>query len=212
MNALLHEAERLRNAGRYERREERRDYRSGHHERQLQTKTGEVALKVGAPRNFSRRQRGSPGLAVGFYRSHPRTIVARTVELSTSVDSSGHTINQWFARKRWQLNFDRVARLDNASMNDDAHNARFTYQSCRCGLEDVLEETKLEVFNLVAGITEAGKLGDRFWAESKPGASRQLQQINIPGRDILPEIPRVNDMPLQSEFIKQLCVNQMNLP
>jgi transposase-like protein len=47
LNALLEaEADRLCNAERYERREERRDYRSGHYERQLQTKAGEVTLKV----------------------------------------------------------------------------------------------------------------------------------------------------------------------
>jgi transposase-like protein len=47
LNALLDaEADRLCNAERYERTEERRDYRSGHYERQLQTKAGEVTLKV----------------------------------------------------------------------------------------------------------------------------------------------------------------------
>lgn len=47
LNALLDaEAERLVGAGRYERSGERRDYRSGHYERQLQTKAGEVTLKV----------------------------------------------------------------------------------------------------------------------------------------------------------------------
>lgn len=47
LNALLDaEAERLVGAGRYERTDERRDYRSGHYERQLQTKAGEVTLKV----------------------------------------------------------------------------------------------------------------------------------------------------------------------
>ncbi len=47
LNALLDaEADRLVGAGRYERSGERRDYRSGHYERQLQTKAGEVTLKV----------------------------------------------------------------------------------------------------------------------------------------------------------------------
>ena len=47
LNALLDaEAERLVGASRYERSEERRDYRSGHYERQLHTKAGEVTLKV----------------------------------------------------------------------------------------------------------------------------------------------------------------------
>jgi transposase-like protein len=47
LNALLDaEAERLCNAGKYERTEERRDYRSGHYERQLHTKAGEVTLQV----------------------------------------------------------------------------------------------------------------------------------------------------------------------
>jgi len=47
LNALLDaEAERLCNAGKYERTEERRDYRSGHYEGQLHTKAGEVTLQV----------------------------------------------------------------------------------------------------------------------------------------------------------------------
>ncbi len=47
LNALLDaEADRLVGAGRYERSGERRDYRSGHYERQLHTKAGEVTLKV----------------------------------------------------------------------------------------------------------------------------------------------------------------------
>ena len=47
MNALLEaEADRLCNAQRYERSEARRDTRAGHYERNLQTKAGEVRLKV----------------------------------------------------------------------------------------------------------------------------------------------------------------------
>ena len=40
------EADRLCNAQRYERSEARRDRRAGHYERNLQTKAGEVRLKV----------------------------------------------------------------------------------------------------------------------------------------------------------------------
>lgn len=47
LNALLDaEADRLVGADRYERTEGRRDYRSGHYERSLHTKAGEVKLKV----------------------------------------------------------------------------------------------------------------------------------------------------------------------
>src|SRR5262249_48821849 len=47
LNALLDaEADRLCNAHRYERSEARRDTRAGHYERKLQTKAGEVRLKV----------------------------------------------------------------------------------------------------------------------------------------------------------------------
>jgi len=47
LNALLNaEADRLCNAGRYERNEARRDTRAGHYERGLETKAGEVTLKV----------------------------------------------------------------------------------------------------------------------------------------------------------------------
>lgn len=47
LNALLDaEADRLCGAARYERCGERQDYRSGHYERQLQTKAGPVTLKM----------------------------------------------------------------------------------------------------------------------------------------------------------------------
>src|SRR5512135_884407 len=47
LNALLEaEADRLCNAGRYERRAARRDLRAGSYERKLQTRAGEVRLKV----------------------------------------------------------------------------------------------------------------------------------------------------------------------
>src|SRR3954451_10098260 len=47
LNALLEvEADRLCNAQRYERTEARRDTRAGHYERNLETKAGEVILKV----------------------------------------------------------------------------------------------------------------------------------------------------------------------
>jgi Transposase, Mutator family len=51
LNALLDaEADRLCNAQRYERSEARRDTRAGHYKRGLQTKAGEVRLKVPKPR------------------------------------------------------------------------------------------------------------------------------------------------------------------
>src|ERR1700750_1351425 len=47
LNALLDaEADRLCNAQRYERTEVRRDTRAGHYERKLQTKAGEVKLRI----------------------------------------------------------------------------------------------------------------------------------------------------------------------
>ena len=47
LNAMLEaESDRLCNAGRYERTEARRDQRSGSYDRKLQTKAGEVRLKI----------------------------------------------------------------------------------------------------------------------------------------------------------------------
>lgn len=52
LNALLDaEADRLVGADRYERSDGRRDYRSGHYERKLDTKAGRVSLKVPKLRN-----------------------------------------------------------------------------------------------------------------------------------------------------------------
>jgi putative transposase len=68
LNALLDaEADRLCNAQRYERSAARRDTRTGHYERNLQTKAGEVRLSIGSRR--SRRQLSS---AIGGVRARSR--------------------------------------------------------------------------------------------------------------------------------------------
>src|ERR1700745_2659135 len=66
LNALLDaEADRLCNAQRYERSEARRDTRAGHYERGLQTKAGEVRLRVPKLRQG---RRGAQRLAAGCDR------------------------------------------------------------------------------------------------------------------------------------------------
>ncbi len=72
------EADRLCNAGRYERSEARRDMRAGHYERSLQAKAGDVRLKVpklrrqrppGNAASCDPRQRGYCGSAREGYPS-----------------------------------------------------------------------------------------------------------------------------------------------
>ena len=64
LNALLEaEADRLCNAQRYERTEARRDTRAGHYERNLETKAGEVTLRM--PKLGSRRLRRQSSSATG---------------------------------------------------------------------------------------------------------------------------------------------------
>lgn len=56
-DALLdEEADQIANAGRYERTEVRRAYRSGHYDRRFQTTFGEVGLRVPKPEGASRRR------------------------------------------------------------------------------------------------------------------------------------------------------------
>jgi putative transposase len=60
LNALLDaEADRLCNAQRYERSDARRDTRAGHYERKLQTKAGEVKLRIPKLRQRPSRRRSS---------------------------------------------------------------------------------------------------------------------------------------------------------
>lgn len=69
LNAMLEaEADRLCNAGRYERTEARRDYRSGSYDRKLQTKAGEVRLKASRPSR--RRSSSAIGVARARWRKH----------------------------------------------------------------------------------------------------------------------------------------------
>jgi len=71
LNALLDaEADRLCNAQRYERSAARRDTRAGHYERGLQTKAGEVRLRVRSC--ASRRSRRRSSSAIGGARARWR--------------------------------------------------------------------------------------------------------------------------------------------
>ena len=71
LNALLDaEADRLCNAQRYERSAARRDTRAGHYQRGLQTKAGEVRLRV--PKLRSRRSRRRSSSAIGGARARWR--------------------------------------------------------------------------------------------------------------------------------------------
>jgi transposase-like protein len=66
------EADRLCNAQRYERTEARRDTRAGHYERNLETKAGEVTLKVPKLGGRPSRRRSSSAIGDGRHRSRRR--------------------------------------------------------------------------------------------------------------------------------------------
>ena len=73
LNALLDaEAERVCQAGRYERSPERQDTRAGSYERKLQTKAGEVTLKVPRLRKLPLRRRSSNATGGGRAASRRR--------------------------------------------------------------------------------------------------------------------------------------------
>ena len=69
LNGLLDaEADRLCNAGRYERSQARRDFRSGTYSRKLQTQAGEVTLKVPSYGIRPLRRRSSSATVAGKSR------------------------------------------------------------------------------------------------------------------------------------------------
>jgi transposase-like protein len=69
LDAMLEaEADRLCNAGRYERTQARRDQRSGSYDRQLQTKADSVTLKVPKLRRQTSRRRSSSAIGGGRVR------------------------------------------------------------------------------------------------------------------------------------------------
>ena len=73
LNALLEaEADRLCNAGRYERTAARRDQRSGSYDRKLQTQAGEVRLKIPKLRRQTSRRRSSSVIGGGRARWRKR--------------------------------------------------------------------------------------------------------------------------------------------
>src|SRR5438477_166640 len=87
LNALLDaEADRLCNAQRYERTEARRDTRAGHYERKLQTKAGEVKLRIPKLRTQTLRRRSSRviGRFSAFAKGPKRTRQAGARSSSTS--------------------------------------------------------------------------------------------------------------------------------
>ena len=101
LNALLDaEADRLCNAQRYERNEARRDSRAGHYERGLQTKAGEVRLRVPKLRQqtfetaiierYRRRESSVEEALIEMYLAG--VSVRRVEDITEALSSSGGSI------------------------------------------------------------------------------------------------------------------------
>ena len=90
LNALLDaEADRLCNAQRYERSQARRDSRAGHYDRKLQTKAGEVRLKI--PKLRAQTFETGPFDESDLQRMHPAKFLAK-LELHLFILSMAQSI------------------------------------------------------------------------------------------------------------------------
>ena len=102
LNALLDaEADRLCNAQRYERSAARRDTRAGHYERNLQTKAGEVRLKV--PKL---RQQTFETAIIERYRRRESSVEEALIEMCAPSAEIGDLASFFIGRKKgkrpWQ--------------------------------------------------------------------------------------------------------------
>src|SRR3974377_871551 len=84
---LVAEADRLCNAGRYQRSEARRDTRAGHYKRNLQTKAGEVQLRV--PKL---RQQTFETAIIERYRRRESSVGGARVEMYLARGSGGRAV------------------------------------------------------------------------------------------------------------------------
>ena len=110
LNELLEaEAEKLTQAARYERNEQRQGYRSGHYNRSLTTTSGDVTLKVPKLKGISFET-----AIIERYRRRESSVEEALIEMYLAVDGI-------YLRRNWGGEFENVAILVAIAVNEDGY-------------------------------------------------------------------------------------------
>jgi hypothetical protein len=79
-------------------------------------------------------------------------------------------------------------------------------------IEHSAHEARREAVELLAGIAEAGDLDHRRLAEPEPGPGGQREEIQAPGRHVLPHVTGADVEPTRAQFVVQFGADEVHLP
>ncbi len=85
----------------------------------------------------------------------------------------------------WEGDLDGIAGGDEASLQDDGHDASTGDGLIFGGAGHAgVHEAGLEVVELLAGVAKAGDFDDGFGADGEMGAGREVEEIDAGGGDV----------------------------
>src|ERR1017187_4378966 len=118
-------------------------------------------------------------------------------------------------RRMWlwrEPRLDRVAGAQIPADQDDGHDARLADDdSSSVPAQHGLQQARLEVVYLIAGVAQAGDLDHGLRTQAQPSAGRQREQGDAAGGDVLAHVARRYGEPGGTQLVVQLSVDQMDL-
>lgn len=136
------------------------------------------------------------------------------VEVSVCVEGGGEELDalERLVRRRREFYFDRAARMDGASADDDGHDAcsRRLPAMGRVG-EGGCHEAGAEAIHLDAGCTESGDFDDCLRPNMEAGGGGEGEQIDAGGGDVFAEVAGIEAKARAAEGFEEFCVEEVHL-
>src|SRR5690349_1852301 len=92
--------------------------------------------------------------------------------------SSGYSVDERLMRNRWQRDLNEVVRRHDPAFQHDGHHTAFAHQPIRRLNGHFFKQPRLEIFDLLAWIAQAGDFDDGLRTELKAGTLRQAEQVH----------------------------------
>ncbi len=111
-----------------------------------------------------------------------------------------------------QQDADRIARANRPTRDNHGHDTCLAEDSAlrRAG-HDLFQQVRTEGVDLPAGIAESGHLDDRVLAQAQAGSTREGDEIEVVGEDVLAELTRRDIEAGRGQFHEQLGWEEMYL-
>jgi len=116
-------------------------------------------------------------------------------------------------RPLWYRDGNRVARPDDAALDDDPHHAGTPYDGAvGRAARHVAQQARVVRLDLDARVAQALDPDHGIGAEVEQGAGRQPEEVDAAGGQVLAEVTGGDVVPVPGEVVEELRVDQVDLP